>query len=182
MPHADNARWFAEHVEPHTKALRVYLSKRFPSVPDHDDLLQETYVRLLKAKEAGQLKFSRAYLFVAARNAAIDVFRRQRRTTADTLPDENSAELQDGTPTQLEVMDRQQQFELLSAALNELPERCREANLLRHIHGLSYREIADRLGVSVETVKSHLVRGLKECTAYMRNRGLLEAAQRSPAR
>ena len=45
MPPSQQARWFAEQVQPCESALRAYLLRRFPSVPDHDDLLQETYVR-----------------------------------------------------------------------------------------------------------------------------------------
>lgn len=173
MPHLDNdARWFAENVQPHAQALRAYLVKRFPSLPDHEDLLQETFFRLLRAREAGQVRFSRAYLFVAARNTAIDSFRRQRRTAAEAVPEFESAQVPDTAPTQPERMDRQQQLELLKAALQDLPERCREVNLLRHVEGLSYREIAERLGVSVDTVKSHLLHGLRECTHYLRRRGL----------
>lgn len=48
MSSAEQARWFSEHVQPHEPALRAYLSKRFPSLPDHDDLVQETYARLLR--------------------------------------------------------------------------------------------------------------------------------------
>lgn len=48
MSSAEQARWFSEHVQPHEPALRAYLSMRFPSLPDHDDLVQETYARLLR--------------------------------------------------------------------------------------------------------------------------------------
>ena len=46
--------------------------------------------------------------------------------------------------------------------------------MLRHIDGLSYKEIADRLGISANTVRVHMVKGLKECTAYFRQQGLLD--------
>ena len=45
----EQARWFAEQVKPHEPLLRGYLQKRFPSLPDHDDVVQEAYARLLRA-------------------------------------------------------------------------------------------------------------------------------------
>lgn len=45
--------------------------------------------------------------------------------------------------------------------------------MLRHLEGLSYREIAAQLGISPETVKVQLVKGLRRCTAHFAARGLL---------
>jgi RNA polymerase sigma-70 factor (ECF subfamily) len=70
--------WFQHDVLPHELALRAYLRGRFPTLPDVDDLIQETYARLLRAREAGELKDARPYLFSTARHAAIDYFRRCR--------------------------------------------------------------------------------------------------------
>ena len=56
------ARWFAEEVQPHEPALRAYLRARFPAVGDHDDLVQETYARLLRAREQGRLTYAKAFL------------------------------------------------------------------------------------------------------------------------
>ena len=74
MPPTDQARWFSAHVQPYEPALRAYLQKRFPALPDHDDLVQETYVRTLRAYEGGRVTHARAFLFTTARNAAIDLF------------------------------------------------------------------------------------------------------------
>ncbi len=46
----NESKWFAEDVKPYEPALRAYLLKRFPSLPDHDDVVQETYTRLLRAR------------------------------------------------------------------------------------------------------------------------------------
>ena len=54
MSTAEKARWFSEHVHPHEPALRAYLSKRFPALPDHDDLVQETYARILRVDDPGR--------------------------------------------------------------------------------------------------------------------------------
>lgn len=43
-------RWFAEEVQPHEQALRVSPLKSFPLLPDHDDRVQETCRRRLRAR------------------------------------------------------------------------------------------------------------------------------------
>ena len=47
---ANLTSWFAEEVQPHESSLRSYLRSVFPSLPDIDDLVQESYARLLRAK------------------------------------------------------------------------------------------------------------------------------------
>jgi RNA polymerase sigma-70 factor (ECF subfamily) len=59
----------------------------------------------------------------------------------------------------LEALDHKQ---LLSRALEELPVKLREAVVLRDIHGLTYQEIVDRLGLPEGTVKSRINRGRLE--------------------
>jgi RNA polymerase sigma-70 factor (ECF subfamily) len=45
--------------------------------------------------------------------------------------------------------------------------------MLRHLDGLAYKEIAERLEISPETVKVHMIKGVKDCTRFFRQRGLL---------
>ena len=79
MSSAEQARWFSEHVQPHEPALRAYLSKRFPSLPDHDDLVQETYVRVLRVGDSARLVHPKAFLFTTARNDVIARFNARSR-------------------------------------------------------------------------------------------------------
>ena len=51
--------------------------------------------------------------------------------------------------------------------------------MLRHLDGLAYKEIAERLGISPETVKVHMIKGVKDCTRFFRQRGLLGEAGQS---
>ena len=87
MPPPDQALWFAEIVRPHEPALRAFLSRRFSSLPDHDDLVQETYARLLRLSDPERLVHARAFLFTTARNVAIDHVRRTQRTPVDSIDD-----------------------------------------------------------------------------------------------
>ena len=174
-PAMSNAEWFSEHVLPNEPALRAYLHRRFPTLPDHDDLVQETYARMLREKEAGRLTHERAFLFTAARNAAIDLFRRRRTTPHETFDELGDLALLEETPGVVESLDREQRLESLLEAIVALPDRCRQVMMLRHLDGLSYKEIAARLEISPETVKVHMIKGVKDCTRFLQQRGLLGA-------
>ena len=178
MSFAEQARWFSEHVQPHEPALRAYLSKRFPSLPDHDDLVQETYARLLRVEDPGRLAHPKAFLFTTARNAAIDLFRRRKvhpHESMGEMDDLIALPLLDAPPTAEETLERRQRRETLTEALRALPDRCREVMLLRYLDGCSGKEIAARLGISVGTVKGHLLKGVRDCARFFEGRGLVDA-------
>ena len=175
MPPTKQAAWFAESVRPHEPALRAFLSRRFASLPDHDDLVQETYARLLRVSDPQRLVHARAFLFTTARNVAIDHFRRSHRTPVEPMEETDEIALLDEQPGAAEAVDRAQRHEAMLAALETLPERCREVMLLRYVDGFSAQEIAAHLGLAAATVRVHLMKGVRDCAQFFRERGLLDA-------
>jgi RNA polymerase sigma-70 factor (ECF subfamily) len=174
---AEQTRWFVEEVQPHESALRAFLRVRFPTVADLDDLVQESYARLLRAHAAGQVRNPKSYLFTTARNAAFDLFRRRATITLEPLASvETSSVIEEGHGV-AETVSRTQEIEILHQAIEALPERCRAVMMLQKIHGLSNRAIAVRLGISIHTVNAQLVLGLIRCRAYFRERGVLRGRQ-----
>lgn len=174
-PGAPLARWFAEEVQPHEPALRAWLLARFPALGDHDDLVQETYRRLLAAHAAGRVRCARAFLFTTARNAALDVFRRRRILPLEEITDFGASAVLEEQPDAAALAGHRQELEILAEAVRALPDRCRQVVMLRHLEGLSYKEIATRLGISPETVKVHMAKGLRRCTEHFAARGLIRS-------
>lgn len=167
---------FAEHVQRHESALRAYLLSRYSTLPDHDDLVQETYLRVWRAQWRLRLATAKAFLFATASNLAIDRFRRSsvaRQVSLDTMDDVRAGE---SLPDAADLLDQRQRLELLAEAVADLPPRCREVMLLRYSDGLPCKEIAGRLGVSAETVKSHLTKGVGDCIEFFQRHGLLDEA------
>jgi hypothetical protein len=122
-PDTEQTRWFATEVQPHRPALRAWLLARFPTLPDVDDLVQESLARMLRAREAGPIGSARALLFTTARNLALDAVRRQRVVRFEPITDETpSSVLADGTDV-AETVSKQQELELLTKAIQSLPER-----------------------------------------------------------
>ena len=179
MPPSEQARWFAEEIQPHEPALRAYLHTRFPSLGDHDDLVQETYTRLFRAQAAGGVRYPKAFLFTTARNAAFDLFRRRGAKPTEAATEASEAVMLAEQPDAAEQVDQQHQLEVLAAAVRALPDRCREVIMLRYLDGLAYKEIAEQLGISPETVKVHMAKGMRRCAAYFAERGLVGPAPRA---
>lgn len=171
-PHTDQAQWFAEHVQPHERELRAWLRNRFPEARDVDDVVQESYVRLLRAREATPVTCSRAYLFATARNVALAIFRRPKifapQATADSAALRVVAEGADVA----EQVSVRQEIALLLEAVDALPGRCREIFILRKLKGVPQREIAAQLGLSEQTVQVQIGRGAKRVVQWLRERGV----------
>lgn len=175
----EHARWFAVEVQPHEPALRAYLHSRFPLLQDPDDVIQETYRRLWVEKTAGRIRHVRAFMFTAARNVALDLFRRRRILAFEPVPHPDALDVVREAPSAAEAMTQQQELEVLAEAVQKLPDRCRQVMLLRYLKGCSYKEIAALLAISPETVKTHLAKGIKHCTDYFAACGLLAEGRSS---
>ncbi len=144
----------------------------FPSLPDTDDLVQESYARLLRARESGRVSYSKAFLFTTARNAALDFFRRRKVVAIDGVADLDELSVVEDRPNAAEAVNKQQELALLAEAVMGLPERCRQVLTLRMLYGMSHNEIAVELGISGQTVKGQLAKGTRRCAKYLAARGL----------
>ena len=171
-PDLEQSRWFAAEVQPHEPALRSYLQGRFPLLHDLDDVIQEAYARLLREQAAGRVRHVRAFLFTAARNVALDVFRRRRTAGADAIPQAGPPDVVEEGPDAAAVLDQRQELEILTEAVRALPDRCRHVIMLRYLKGCSYKEIAALLDISPETVKTQIATGVRRCAAFFAARGL----------
>lgn len=168
----NDARWFADHVQPHESDLRAYLRRRFPSLTDVDDMVQESFMRLLRARAAGGVASPRPYLFTIARNIANALLRRPRIFTEKPLTDHAVLRIVEGEADVAERVSANQEIALLLEAIEALPSRCREIFILRKLQGLPQKEIALRLGLSEQTVQVQIARGAKKCGEFLRSRGV----------
>lgn len=169
---ADQSRWFAEEVRPHEPALRAWLRSRYPSLSDVDDIVQESYLRLLRARQAGPIDSAKAYLFGIARHVALGVFRKNRNSFNIAVNSFADSDTLEASGDVVEAVSIRQESALAVDAIKSLPDRCREIVTLRTLHHFSYQEIALRLGLSEDTVRVQMARGIKKCALYLRERGV----------
>jgi RNA polymerase sigma factor (sigma-70 family) len=145
---------------------------------DAEDLTQEILLKVFKSLD----KFNRdadfsTWLSSVARNYCIDYYRaskREKEVLVEDLVAFDLAVATSGSNPQRVLEDRDRRS-FLRRGLDGLPEKLREAVILRDLHGLSYQEMADRLHLPEGTVKSRINRGREELS-----RLLLRAQQ--PAR
>lgn len=174
---AEYDRWFSEEVQQHESSLRAYLHLQFPQFPDIDDLIQETYYRLMRARECRPVKATRPFLFATARNAALDYFRRRRTVTINGIADIESLSVIDDRPGVAESACRENELQILAEAIQSLPERCRLVITLRKVQGLSHREISEKLKISENTVNAQMAVGVIRIRDYLRERGIKEGSR-----
>ena len=163
---AEAQRWFVTEVQPHRGALRAWLLARFPTLPDVEDLVQESFARVFRARAGGPIRSARALLFATARNLAFDTVRRQRVVRFEPVTEEtDSSVLADNTDV-FATVSKQQELELLTEAIQSLPERCRQIFTLRTAYGLTQKQIAAKLAVSESTVEKQTALGIRLCAEF----------------
>jgi RNA polymerase sigma-70 factor (ECF subfamily) len=163
---AEQVRWFAEEVLPHERDLRAYV-RRYSREAEVDDVVQESFLRLLRARETGTIANARAYLFRTARNAVCSVFRRPKLFSDSGLTEADRLGVVYEQASVAEQVSLADDIRLLLDAIDALPPRCREIYIFRKLQGLSQKEIAARLGLSEQTVQVQVARGARKCADFL---------------
>lgn len=144
----------------HWVPLVTYLSRSLTSPDAAEDVAQRTFLRFWDRRRRWSAEGSlRGLLFRIARNLAISEQRRRgaRRRAIDRLAEHGDRPRQ---PTPLDAVENDELGCAIERAIEKLPERRREAFVLRCVHGLSYREIADVMDISQQTVANQISRAL----------------------
>jgi RNA polymerase sigma factor, sigma-70 family len=165
-------RWFQEEVQVHQDALRAWLRARFPDVIDVDNLVQETLARVWRAHEEHPVSSPRALLYTTAHHLAVDQLRRQKVVRIEALTELTDLPVYEENLSPAESTALNQELELLTRAIQSLPDKCRQVLTLRKIYGLSQKEIAAQLGISEHTVEAQVGNGMRRCAAYLARLGL----------
>lgn len=134
-----------------------------------EDVAQESMLRLWRIAgqwQPGQAKVS-TWLYRVTLNLCLDIKRRKRGGTValDRVP-----EIADNAPAAVAQLQDVTRLDALQGALMQLPDRQRQAVVLRHIEGLSNPEIATIMGLSTEAVESLTARGKRALTAALAGR------------
>ena len=158
--------WYLSEVQPHRPALRAWLLARFPTLPDVDDIVQESCARVLQAREATVVRSTRALLFVTARNLALDGVRRQRIAAFEPITEDADSSVFEDSHDVVAAVSKQQELELLTLAIQSLPARSRQVLTLRTAYGFTPAQIAAKLGVSLSTVEKEMAKSIRACAAF----------------
>ena len=168
----ERSRWFSEEVHPHDSQLKAYLRRTYPYVCEVDDVIQESYLRIWKARAVQPIQSAKAFLFRIARNIALDSVRRRHASPLEPVGDLDRLPVIDERSSVADTVSTNEKIALLADAIDTLPPRCREIIVLCKLQGKSYREVAARLGLSEKTIAEQVYRGVQRLGEELNRRGV----------
>jgi|SRR5215475_8643425 len=176
---SERDRRISEIIAEEGARLQNFVRRRVPNEADVEDLLQDVFYEVTLAQRLAEpVERWSAWMFRVARNRIIDLFRKKKM---ESLSREPVAVSEEGEPLLLEEVlpspdagpeaayVRSVLLEEIDEALDELPPEQREVFLAHEVEGYSFKEIAERTGVGVNTLLS------RKHYAVLALRRLLEA-------
>ncbi|THU39567.1 RNA polymerase sigma-70 factor [Niastella caeni] len=154
---------FESYYKEHFKTYFLVAYKFVKSVPVAQEIVNDVFLKIWE--DAGKIMIEsslKAYIYKAVVNRSINVLNKQQKELQNQralalLPPEFYEE------TQLETNELKAQ---LYKAIENLPEQCKKVFQLSRFEGLKQQEIADKLGLSIKTVKNHITQALKTLARY----------------
>ena len=150
------------------QTLHRYIRRFVGSSETAQEIVQEAFLRTYRQSET--VTTLRAFLFTTARNLAANEYRHRRIMERGTLGDFGDSWVKTERESLEAELLRDERNQLIQEAIDRLPPQCRAAFALRVFHECSYKEVADRLGISAKTVEKHIARGLHETHRYVNGR------------
>lgn len=129
--------------------LGMYALRIVDDAQSAEDLVEDAFMKAWQAIEDGkEIDDFKAYMYRSVRNGCISFIRSRKETVGlDNIPEADE-----------EAVDTSERDAMIWKAIDELPEKCREVFLLSKRDGLSNDEIAERMGISVKTVKNQMTK------------------------
>jgi len=157
----DRAGWLAEHVLPCEPGLRDWLRRRLSLRQDVDDVVQETYAILAAMADVSHIQQPRAYVYSVAHSVVLQQLRRAQVVSIEAVAEIDRVAIVGDEVCPERLASSRQELARIGALIDGLPEKCREAFVLRRVEGYSQREIAQRMQISENTVEKHICKGIR---------------------
>lgn len=145
---------FKEHYE----GLCRYAFSFLKDQSDSEEVVQKLFVKLWeKRKELNVINDPKSYLYRSVYNSSLNELKRVGRVRHSAIEDYHSVEINDASSELIgdELKTR------IQSTIETLPVKCREVFQLSRFEELSYKEIAERLNISIKTVENHMGKALK---------------------
>lgn len=155
--------------EEYRHRLARFLRRRLQNDQDAEDVLQETYVRLLRSyRDELDGRTAANLIFRIATNLANDLGRRRRTHRDSDHCSLNTISLASAEPSQERRLAAREELDALYDAIASLPPRRRQVFLLHRVDRMTYPEIASHCGISVKAVEKHITKALRALRAEAR--------------
>ena len=140
----------------HYRPLCIFALHYLKDIDASEDVVQEAFALLWEKLSAGEKVVNqKGYLYSIVKNRSLDILRKGGLTGEAISLDGSVDDIEEPTVEDAEVEAR------LWTAIDTLPEKCREIFLMSKRDGLKQEEIAQELGVSLQTVKNQVSKALK---------------------
>lgn len=162
VPAGDIATLYQAEV----RRLRAFVRRIVGNHGAAEDVVQQAFVNLLRRGGDGA-QVNAGYIKQTAHNLALNHLRDARRRADVELTGLEVEHIADSRPTPETIVMYRRELQRLLEAIAALPERRRQAFVLKRIEGLSYDEIAERMGTSRNTVISQVVAAMAQLDALL---------------
>ena len=159
---------FKQVFESYYPRLFRFAREYVNDLQDAEDILQEVFITLWEKRASLRVDTNlSAYLLTMVKNQCMDflkhkqVVERYSLNQLTAMQQETTFNYYSVSKFDPEQMDIESLERLAEKAISELPEQCRRVFELSRYDGLKYKEIAEKLGISVKTVETHISHALK---------------------
>ncbi|HTI90802.1 MAG TPA: RNA polymerase sigma-70 factor [Puia sp.] len=152
---------FEQVFKSHFKGLHSYACTIMRDPMPAEEIVQNIFLKLWEKKEEITIKENiSVYLYRAVHNESLNYLRHRKvRSAYQSYAMRQHKQTEQEKPAEKVVMKELEKK--LEGALQELPEQCRTIFQMSRFEDLKYREIADRLGLSVKTIENQMGKALK---------------------
>ena len=152
---------FDKVYELYSHKLFSFVFKILKNEADTDDIVQEVFVRIWESRDKLEdYKLLNSYIFTIAYNNSIDLIRKRINNNKYLEHLKYSAVI-NATPNLISEIEFNELNTQVQKLIAKLPERQKQVYLLHKEEGLTYSEIAEKLGISKNTVENHIAKALK---------------------
>jgi RNA polymerase sigma-70 factor (ECF subfamily) len=157
---------FRKYYDLYYEQLCHFLNFYTQDITVIEDVLQEVFLKLWENREEIEIQYIKTYLFHAAKNRVLNHLRdeQNRHYLLKNWFDQQNQDRQGK-----ECFDIEQFTLLLNKAIDQLPPKCREIFLLSRQKKLTYKQIAEKLDISIKTVEAQMGIALKRIKETLGN-------------
>ncbi|WP_155461413.1 RNA polymerase sigma factor [Duganella radicis] len=175
----DIVEWVTSNFLPFEAELRKILRRVCSGPAEIDDVIQETYYKILQLSDVNHVREPKGFLVRTARNIVIDRMRRDAVVSIESMANLEELEVADATASPERVALARAELRWVIGLIANLPDRCKEVFTARRIYGLSQQETAATLNVTEGIVEKETMRGMSLISEMIARIGVHDVPQRA---
>ncbi|MDO6489373.1 RNA polymerase sigma factor [Colwellia sp. 6_MG-2023] len=141
-------------------SLKYFISSYVVNSQDVDDVCQETFLRTYKSSLKNEVLKPKSFMFRVAKNLIVSDFRKASTQLNEYVEDIDLVDVNLDLDTLESNVVAQEKLGVMCEAIASLPNKCRQAVVMRKVYGLSTKDIAKRMNISTITVSNYITKGM----------------------